>query len=104
MDIHTNAAEFVMSLLIASTILTGLIGIFFAQIRISSDTSVNRKTVKPMRRVLYISITLGVIVLISCSVWFMTSVSDNVIFFTIGAFLSQIYFFIRPAISYGSLT
>jgi hypothetical protein len=103
MNIHTYAAEFVMSLLIASTMLIGLTGIFFAQIRISSDTTVSHKAVRSLRRVLFIAITFGVIVLISCSVWFMTSV-DNIIYFTAAAFLGQIYFFVRPAVTYGSLS
>ena len=91
MDIANHAVEFVMSLLIASTILIGLSGIFFIQFRIISDTSINPKVVKSLRRVLYISITFGIVVLILCGAWFMTSV-DTIIYFTVLAFLLQIFF------------
>jgi hypothetical protein len=102
MDIHAHAAEFIMSLLIASTILIGLTGIVFIQIRMTS-MSVNRRVIKSLRRVLYIAITLGVVVLFSCGVWFMTSVY-SIIYFTMAAFIGQIYFFVRPAITYGSVS
>jgi isoprenylcysteine carboxyl methyltransferase (ICMT) family protein YpbQ len=103
MDFANHAAEFVMSLFIASTILIGLSGIFFVQIRIIPDTSVIPSTVvKPLRRVLYISITFGIVVLILCGTWFMTSI-NIVIYFALAAFLGQIYFFLKPAVTYGRL-
>lgn len=103
MDFANHAVEFVMSLFIASTILIGLSGIFFVQFRIIPDTSVNPTVVKSLRRVLYISITFGIVVLILCGAWFMASI-DTVIYFTIGAFLGQIYFFLKPTATYGRLS
>ena len=100
MDILSHAAEFAMSLFIASTVLIGLSGIYFIQIKIVSDTSMNPKVTKSLRRVLYISITFGTVVLILCGAWFMTSV-ETTVYFAMIAFLLQIYFFVRPAVTYG---
>jgi len=103
MDFGNHAVEFVMSLLIASTIVIGLSGIFFVQMRIVSDTSINPTVLTSLRRVLYTSITFGIVVLILCGAWFVTSV-DTIIYFTMGAFLGQIYFFLKPAVTYGRLS
>ena len=103
MEFANHATEFVMALFIASTMLIGLSGMFFVLIRIIPDTPINPTVVKSLIRVLYISLTFGIVVLILCGAWFMTSI-DTVIYFTIGAFLGQIYFFLRPTVTYGRLS
>ena len=100
MDIHTYAAEFVMALLISSTVLTGLTGLILAQLRFNSNLPTSSSIAKFLRRALYVSLILGVIVFILCSVWFLTKV-DDIIYFTMVAFLGQLFFFVRPAIRYG---
>lgn len=100
MDIHTYIAEFIMALLISSTVLIGLAGLVLAQLRFGSNLPTNSSIAKFLRRALSISMVFGIILFISCTVWFMTKV-DDIIYLTLVVFLGQLYFFIRPAIRYG---
>lgn len=100
MDIHTNIAEFIMALLISSSVLIGLAGLILAQLRFASNLPTNSSIAKFLRSALFVSIVFGIIVFISCSVWFITKF-DEVIYLILVVFLGQLYFFIRPAIRYG---